>query len=147
MVEMAATPNARTHTLPPRDARGRFVARSGAAPKSPRVRSLSQRDDRRRTRALPPRDARGRFVSFPTTIAPSWYVFCADGYRIPDEAEVLPMQVSAPPALPPQPLPPARVVRRSRPRMNRDEVVNWLVMLLFLVGMYWYARSLPVPHR
>jgi hypothetical protein len=31
--------------------------------------------------------------------------------------------------------------------MRRDEVVNWLVMLLFLVGMYWYALSLPVLHR
>jgi hypothetical protein len=142
MVEMAATPNARTHTLPPRDARGRFVARSGAAPKAPRVRSLSQRDDRRRMRVLPPRDARGRFVSFPTTNAPNWYVFCADSYRIPDEAEVLPMQVSAPHAPPP-----ARLVRRSRPRMRRDEVVNWLVMLLFLVGMYWYALSLPALHH
>src|SRR5262249_55840548 len=104
MVEMATAPNARTHTLPPRDSRGRFVARSGTAPKAPRVRSLSQRDDRRRMRMLPPRDARGRFVSFPTTNAPSWYVFCADGYRIPDAAEVVSMQVSAPPAPPPQPL-------------------------------------------
>lgn len=147
MVETAATPNARTHPLPPRDARGRFVARSGTAPKASRVHLLSPRDDRRRMQALPPRDARGRFVSFPTTSAPNWYVFCADGYRIPDEADVLLRQMSAPPALPPQPLPSARVVRRSGPRMRRDEVMTWLVMLLFLVGMYWYALRLPVPHR
>ncbi|HEX8108879.1 MAG TPA: hypothetical protein VF516_14205 [Kofleriaceae bacterium] len=60
------------------------------------MRSLPPRDDRRRVRVLPSRDARGRFVSFPTTSAPSWYVLCADDYRIPGEAEVMPMQVSAP---------------------------------------------------
>src|SRR5690349_20652331 len=38
-----------------------------------------------RMRTMPARDSRGRFVSFPTTDAPSWYVFCADGYRIPGE--------------------------------------------------------------
>ena len=96
---------------------------------------------------LPSRDARGRFVAFPTTSAPSWYVLCTDSHRIPGEAEVMPMQVSAPPAPLPQPLPPARVVHRRRRVMRRDEVVNWLVMLAFLVGMYWYAFSLPVPHR
>lgn len=73
-------------------------------------------------------------------------MLCADSYRIPGQAEVMPMQVSAPPA-PPQPLPSARVVRRRHLGMRRGEVVNWLVMLLFLVGMYWYALSLPVPHR
>lgn len=109
--------------------------------------SLPPRDDRRRVRVVPSRDARGRFVSFPTTSAPSWYVLCADGYRIPGEADVMAMQVNTPPAPPPQPLSPARVVRRRRLGMRRDEVVNWLVMLVFLVGMYWYAFSLPVPHR
>jgi hypothetical protein len=38
---------------------------------------------RGRARPLPSRDARGRFVAFPTTSAPSWYVLCADGYRVP----------------------------------------------------------------
>jgi hypothetical protein len=147
MTETNATPSARPRTLPPRDARGRFVARLGAAPAAPRVGSPLPRGDRGRVRTLPSRDARGRFVAFPTTSAPSWYVLCADGYRIPSEAEMVPMQVSAPPAPSPQPLPPARVVRRRHPAMRRDEVVNWLVMLAFLVGMYWYAFSLPVPHR
>jgi hypothetical protein len=147
MTETNATPSARTRTLPPRDARGRFVARLGAAPSAPRVGTPLPCSDRGRVRALPSRDARGRFVSFPTTSAPSWYVLCADGYRIPGEVEVMPMRVSAPPAPSPQPLPPARVVRRRRPAMRRDAVVNWLVMLAFLVGMYWYAFSLPVPHR
>ena len=146
MTETNATPSARTRALPPRDARGRFVARLGAAPDASRVGSPLPRGDRGRVRTLPSRDARGRFVAFPTTSAPSWYVLCADGYRVPGEAEVIPMQVSAHPA-PPQPLPPARVVRKRRPAMRRDEVVNWLVMLAFLIGMYWYAFSLPVPHR
>jgi hypothetical protein len=123
------------------------VARAGAAIEAPRARSLPLRDDRGRVRVLPSRDARGRFVSFPTTNAPSWYVFCADGYRIPGEVEVMPMQVCARPAPPAQPFPPARVVRRRRPRMRRDEIVTWLGMLLFLVGMFWYGLCLPVPHR
>jgi murein L,D-transpeptidase YcbB/YkuD len=25
---------------------------------------------------------------------------------------------------------------------RRDEIVNWVVMLAFLVGMYWYSRRL-----
>lgn len=146
-METIATPSARTCTLPPRDARGRFVARAGAAIEAPRVRSLPPRNDRGRVRVLPSRDARGRFVSFPTTNAPSWYVFCADGYRIPGEVKVISMQVYAPPSPPAQRFPSARVVRRQRPRMRRDEIMTWLGMLLFLVGMFWYGLSLPVPHR
>src|SRR5439155_247167 len=99
-----------------------------------RLGSPLPRGDWGRVWALPSRDARGRFVAFPTTSAPSWYVFCANGYRILGEAEAMPMLVSAPPAPPPQPLPSARVVRWRRPAMRRDEVVNWLVMLVFLVG-------------
>ena len=96
-----AISSARTRTLPPRDARGRFVARPAAAPEASRVRSLLPRDDRRRVRVLPSRDTRGRFVSFPTTNAPNWYVLCADAYRIPGDAEVVPMEVSASLGLPP----------------------------------------------
>lgn len=70
-----------------------------------------------------------------------------EGYRIPGEAEVTPMSVSAPRVSQPQPLPPAKVVRRRGPWMRRDEIVNWLVMLRFLVPMYWYAFHLPVSHR
>ena len=94
---------------------------------------------------MPARDSRGRFVAWPTTPAPNWYVFCAAGYRIPGDSP--PEPAAAPP---PDELPTVRrvrVVRRSRPRMRRDEVVNWLVVLLFLLGMYWYAFSLPVPDR
>jgi len=81
MTETKASPSTTTRILPPRDTRGRFVARSGAAPKSPRVASQLSRMARGRARSLPSRDARGRFVAFPTTSAPSWYVLCADGYR------------------------------------------------------------------
>src|ERR1043166_5774431 len=129
MTETNATPSARTRILPPRDSRGRFVAHLGAAPSAPRVGAPLPRSNRGRVRALPSRDARGRFVSFPTTSAPSWYVLCADGYRIPGEVEVMPMRVSASPAPSPQPLPPARVVRRRRPAMRRDEGGNWLGVL------------------
>jgi hypothetical protein len=59
----------------------------------------------------------------------------------------MPVRVSAAPAPPQQPLPAARVVRRPHLRMRRDQIVNWVVMLAFLVAMYWYAFSLPVPHR
>jgi len=143
MSEMNATLAPRTRSLPPRDARGRFVARLGDAPMAPRVASPRTPTNHPRVRSLPSRDARGRFVAFPRTSAPSWYVLCADGYRIPGEADVMPVPASPPPA----PLPPARVVRPRRPRMRRDEIVHWFVMLAFLVGMYWYAFSLPVPHR
>lgn len=135
MMETAVARSARTRTLPLRDARGRFLARPATVPRA------------RRVRVLPSRDARGRFVSFPTTNAPSWYVFCADGYRIPSEAEVMPIPMAERPALPPQPLPPARIVRRTRPWMRRDEVLTWLLMAVFLVVVGWYGLSLPVPHR
>lgn len=98
-------PGARTRALPPRDARDRFVARPSGVPKAPLMRSDLPREDRGRVRALPSRDARGRFVAFPTMSASSSYVLCADAYRIPGEAEVMAMRVSAPPARPPDPEP------------------------------------------
>ena len=86
-----------------------------------------------------------RFVSFPTTDAPSWYVLCTDGYRIVGEPEANSVQMTERPA--PLTLPAARVVRRRRSSLLSDQIVSWVVMLAFLVGMYWYAFSLPVPHR
>lgn len=74
-------------------------------------------------------------------------MFCADGYRIPGEAEVMPDAGERAACAAARAAPPARVVRRRRLGMRRGEVINWLVMLAFLVGMYWYAFSLPVPHR
>jgi len=128
------TRTARTCTLPLRDARGRFLASPATAPRVQRV------------RLVPSRDARGRFVSFPTSPAPSWYVFGADAYRIPAEAEVMPIRIVDRPVQPPQPLPPARVVRRRQP-WPRSEVVTWLVMVLFLVAIGWYGLTLPLPHH
>ena len=128
------TRTARTCTLPLRDARGRFVANPATAPKVQRV------------RVLPSRDARGRFVSFPTTPAPSWYAFGADAYRIPGEAEVMPIAMVERPALPPQPLPAAKVVRRKQPWLS-SEVVTWLLIVGFFVAMGWYGLTLPIPHH
>lgn len=145
MMESVAVASARMRTLPPRDARGRFMARLGAALEAPHALSLRRPDARGRVRILPSRDARGRFVAFPTTSAPSWYVLCADGYRIPGEPDVRPVPAIERPA--PQPLPVARVVRRKRPAMRRDELVNWLVMLVFIIVVGWYGLSLPRPHH
>ena len=125
---------ARTSTLPLRDARGRFLANPATAPKAWRV------------RVLPSRDARGRFVSFPTSHAPSWYVLCADAYRIPGEAEVMPIRIVDRPVQPPQPLPPARVVRRKQPWLS-CEVATWLLIVGFFVAMGWYGLTLPIPHH
>jgi hypothetical protein len=128
-----------------RDARGRFVTQPDASRRARRTRPVPPRDGQGRVRMLPSRDARGRFVSFPTTDAPSWYVLCTDGYRIVGEPEANSVQMTERPT--PLTLPAARVVRRRRSSLRSDQIVNWVVMLAFLVGMYWYAFSLPVPHR
>ena len=65
----------------------------------------------------------------------------------PGSSMALKMTLSAPPAPQPQPLPRAKVVHLGRPWMRQDELVTWLVVLPFLVAMFWYALSLPVPHR
>jgi hypothetical protein len=134
-------------TPQPRDARGRFVARPDVAPRALRVRRVPRRGASGRVRSLPSRDARGRFVAFPTTSAPSWYVFCADSYRIPGDMDVRPLQSDARPAAQPQPLPPARVVRRRRPRMQWDEVATWLLIAVFVVVVGWHGLHLQFPHR
>lgn len=144
MMETVAVAVARTRTLPPRDARGRFVAQPRAVANARRTRSLPRPEQRGRVRVLPSRDAYGRFVAFPTMNAPSWYVLCTDSYRIPGETDVIPIQRMEPA---PQPLPVARVVRRRRPAMRRDELVNWFVMLVFIVIVGWYGLNLPRPHR
>ena len=98
-----------------------------------------------RARNLPPRDARGRFVAFPTTSAPSWYVFCADGYRIPGSADVM---TAVDPAAQPEPLlAPARVLRHRRPAMRWDEVATWLLIATFVVVIGWQMIHLHLPNR
>ena len=59
----AAATVMRARNLPPRDARGRFVARPGATPRLARVSPPRPRDAAGRARLLPSRDARGRFVA------------------------------------------------------------------------------------
>src|SRR5882724_359811 len=80
-----------------------------------------------RTRTTPSRDSRGRFVSFPTTNAPSWYVFCADGYRIPGEPPADAVAPSAPTARQPLPRAVARSRRTSRMRLTRADLLTYLV--------------------
>jgi hypothetical protein len=147
MSETNASPSTTARALPPRDARGRFVARSGAAPKSPRVASQLPRTARSRARSLPARDARGRFVAFPTTSAPSWYVFYADGYRIPGDTEVMAVPMGIRPEPQPQRLPPARIVHRRRPAMQWDEVATWLLIVVFVVVVGWRVLHLQLPHH
>src|SRR5215468_6674512 len=101
MTETDSRATQRARNLPPRDARGRLVARPGATLRTARVAPVVPRDTSGHARTLPSRDSRGRFVAFPTTSAPSWYVFCADGYRIAGHNAVMPMQMDARPA--PQP--------------------------------------------
>jgi hypothetical protein len=78
---------------------------------------------------------------------PSWYVFCADGYRIPGASEVMAMTVDARPAPQPEPLPPARVVRRRRPAMQWDQIGAWILMATFVVVIGWRLFHLQMPHH
>jgi hypothetical protein len=147
MIEMETARCVQMRTLPPRDARGRFMARPGAALKATRVRAGHPRDARGRVRALPSRDARGRFVAFPTTDAPSWYVLCADGYRIPGEADAMPQRLDVRPAPQPHPLPVAKVLHRRRRSIDWAELATWILMALFVVVVGWHGFHLPRPHR
>ncbi|TMQ12956.1 MAG: hypothetical protein E6J91_19940 [Deltaproteobacteria bacterium] len=145
MTDSSATQRARI--VPPRDERGRFVARPGATPRPARVSPPRSRDASGRVRSLPSRDARGRFVAFSTTSAPSWYVFCADGYRIPGNDEVHAKAIDARLAPQSQPLPPARVMRRRRLAMQWDEIATWLLIATFVVVVGWHMLHLQLPNR
>lgn len=99
-----------------------------------------------RTRTMPSRDSRGRFVSWPTTAAPSWYVLCADGYRIPGEPP--PEAILPPVPTARQPLP--RAVARSRPgraRLCRADWLTWLVLIIGYLALGGYGLHLPRPHH
>lgn len=145
-MELVFGPASRSCAAAPGDASRRCAARGGATPRA-RARLAKRRDTGARRRVLPSRDAHGRFVAFPTISAPSWYVFCADAYRIPGNADVMPMQLTAPAVPAPQPLPAARVVRRRRPPVQWDEVATWLLIAVFVVVVGWHGLHLQFPHR
>lgn len=136
-------PAARSYAAAPGDVCGRFARRRGRA----RAYPPKPRDAGGRARVLPSRDAHGRFAAFPTIAAPSWYVFCAGTYRIPGDADVVPIHLSAPPVPASQPLPPARIVRRRRPPMQWDEVATWLLIAIFSFAVVWHGLHLQRPHR
>jgi hypothetical protein len=125
-----AIPGASMRDCRPRDARGRFVPGAAGTVKP------------RRLRTLPWRDSRGRFVAYPTSNAPSWYVFCCDGYRIPEDPLVLP----------PPPVAPA--VRHALPRAIAQPRRTWLIrsylgnailFVLLFTAVTLYLWHLPPP--
>ena len=97
-----------------------------------------------RTRTMPSRDSRGRFVSFPTMDAPSWYVFCADSYRIPGEPLT---DAIAPTARQPLPRAVARSRRIPRTRLTRTDLLTYLVFVVGYIAVLWYGLHLPRPNR
>lgn len=100
-----------------------------------------------RTRTMPSRDSRGRFVSFPTMDAPSWYVFCADGYRIPGEPPTDAIAPAAPTARQPLPRAVARSRRIPRTRLTRADLLTYLVFVVGYIAVLWYGLHLPRPNR
>jgi hypothetical protein len=129
-----AMPDASTRDRRPRDARdarGRSVAGATGAAKPLRVRTL------------PSRDSRGRFVAYPTSDAPSWYVFCCDGYRIPEDPPAPPPPLIAPTA--PRALPRA-IARSRRAWLTRPYLENAILFVLFVTAVILYLRHLPPPH-
>lgn len=142
-MEMVFGPADRSYAAAPGDVCGRFATRRGRALAYP----PKPRGAGGRARVLPSRDSHGRFVAFPTTSAPSWYVFCAGAYRIPGDADVVPIHLTAPPVPAPQPLPPACIVRRRRPPMQWDEVATWLLIAIFFFFFVWHLLHLQRPQR
>jgi hypothetical protein len=100
-----------------------------------------------RTRTTLSRDSRGRFVSFPTTDAPSWYVFSTDRYRIPGEPLPEALAPVAPTARQPLPRAVARPRRTVRTRLSRADLLTYLVLAIGFLALLWYGLHLPRPHR
>lgn len=111
-------------------------------PSEPRTRARGAR-----RRAMPSRDRLGRFVAFPTSNAPSWYVFCTDGYRIP--GETVPGVTVHPERTVRQPLPRAvaRSLRPRRPRLSRADLLTYLVFVIGVIAMLWQLLHLERPHH
>ena len=85
MTEIDSCATQRARGLPPRDARGRFVARPGATPMPARVLPPRSRDAPGRARSLPSRDARGRFVDSDMTndrTSNRWILACQVGNHL-----------------------------------------------------------------
>lgn len=72
--------------------------------------------------------------------APSWYVFCCDGYRVPGAPEspkpAAPVIVSA-----------CAKARKTRSRIQRGDIESLAIAVLVLVASVWYRLHLSVPHR
>lgn len=100
-----------------------------------------------RTRTMPARDSRGRFVSLPTTEVPSWYVFCADSYRIPGESLADATAPVSPTARQPLPRAVARTRCISRMRLTRADLLTYLVLAVGYIAVLWYGLHLPRPNR
>jgi hypothetical protein len=100
-----------------------------------------------RTRTKPPRDSRGRFVSCQTTDAPSWYVFCADAYRIPAEPPADAIAPAVATSRKPLPRAVARVRRVPRTQLTRGGLLTYLVFVLGYIALLWYGLHLPRPNR
>ena len=128
--QVQAIPDASTRDHRGSDARGRFKAGAARAVKPQRV------------RALPSRDSRGRFAAYPTSSAPSWYVFCCGGYRIPENQPAPPPPPIAPAA--PHALPRA-IARPQRAWLTRSHLENAILFVLLMVATIWYRWHLPPP--
>jgi hypothetical protein len=96
---------------------------------------------------MPSRDHRGRFASFPNTDAPTWYVFCAEAYRIPGEPPAYTIAPTAPAARQPLPRAVARSRRILRTRLTRADLITYLVLVVGYIALAWYGFHLPRPHR
>jgi len=132
---LVPTPRAATRTRGAQTPTDRSTARAGVTAKVAR------------TRTMPSRDSRGRFVSFTTTDAPSWYVFCADGYRIPGEPPSDAIAPAAPTARQPLPRAVARSRRIPRTRLTCADLLTYLVFVVGYIAVLWYGLHLPRPNH
>jgi hypothetical protein len=95
----------------------------------------------RRERALPSRESCGRFVAYPTSDAPSWYVFCCNDYCIPEDppAPSPPLIAPAAPRVLPTPL------RVPGAWLTRSYLANAILFVLYVIAVALYLWNLPPP--